>query len=214
MSLRHVPAVRLLAVLAACAVLSAGREESRAAESHGPAGTAANAHSDPHGTDSAHPHAGDGHDVDYNKAPLPGSAPGLGSLFVFSLILFTGFVFAARTLVWTPLIQALDQREARVNQAHADAEAAQAEAQRLLAQHEARLAQVQEEVQGIVAQARKEAEQEKSRIIAEADAHARQLRDQALAQIEQARNAALAQIETSIEDQVAMAVEHVVGAPG
>ena len=141
----------------------------------------------------------------------PGSAPGLGTLFVFSLVLFGAFVLAARTLVWAPLIAALDQRESRVNQAQADAEAAKHEAEHLLAQHSARMAQVHEQVQGLIAQTRKEAEQEKSRIIAEAEAQARSLRDRAVAEIQQARDVAIGQLHGALDHQVARAVEQVVG---
>ena len=180
-------------------------------------GTAAEAGHDDHGSEaeSSGDHGGHGQSggfhFDYDKAPLPGNDPRLPGLFVFSLILFVAFVFAARALVWTPLIAALDQREARVNQAHADAKAAKAEAEQLLAQHESKMAEVQEQVQEIVAAARKEAEQEKTRIIAEAEAKAKDLREQAIADIQSAHDATLAELTQSIDSQVAQAVEHVVG---
>lgn len=191
----------------------------RADEAHSHPAPAAHAAAGGGHADAAHPadaaghdpHVADAHHPDYNKAPLPGTAPGLGTLFVFSLVLFGGFVFAARTLLWTPLIAALDQREARVNQAHADAEAAKTQAEQLLAQHSARMAEVHEQVQGLIAQTRKEAEQEKSRIIAEAETQARSLRDRAVAEIQQARAAALAQLEGNLDAQVARAVQQVVG---
>lgn len=206
----------LLAVLAASAAVVC------ADDAHGPTAPAASATEAPgaeaaasgHGGEApGHaPHAaGDAHHIDYNQAPLPGSAPGLGTLFVFSLVLFGAFVLAARTMVWAPLIAALDQRESRVNQAQADAEAAKHEAEHLLAQHSARMAQVHEQVQGLIAQTRKEAEQEKSRIIAEAEAQARSLRDRAVAEIQQARDVAIGQLHGALDHQVARAVEQVVG---
>ena len=193
---------------------------SAAADDHGhppattsagaPAGAAAHGQAEAGHGDAGH---GDAHhgDVDYNKAPLPGSAPGLGTLFIFSLVLFTAFVLAARTLIWKPLIQALDQREARVNQAQAAADEAHRRAADLLAQYDARMVSVQAEVQTLVAQARKEAEQEKVRIIAEADAQARALRDQAVTDIRKAKDAALQDLERALDSEVARAVEHVVG---
>jgi F-type H+-transporting ATPase subunit b len=175
---------------------------------HPPAPAAAESHSTPADRVAADDH----HGVDYNKAPLPGSAPGLGTLFVFSLILFTGFVFAARALVWTPLIAALDQREARINQAHAEAAEAKAQAEQLLAHHTAKMSEVHEQVQGLLARARKDAEQEKSRIIAEAEAAAKNLRDQAIADIQAARQSALSQLEGNLDAQVSRAVKQVIGA--
>lgn len=160
--------------------------------------------------ESPHVHAAHG-DVDYNKPPLPGSAPGLMTLFIYSLVLFVAFVFVARQFVWKPLIAALDQREARVNQAYHEAETAKAEAEKLLAAHDARMNEVQEEVKGIVARARQQADQEKGRIIAEAEAEAQALRERALADIRRARDEALAQLLATAEQQAGVAAEHVMG---
>jgi F0F1-type ATP synthase membrane subunit b/b' len=196
------------------AAFVAGRGVSAFEAAHSPAtgDAAATGAGEPHPPGETHP-PGDAHAINYDAAPLPGAAPGLGTLFVFSLVLFVGFVFAARVLLWQPLIAALDVREARVAQAHADAEEARHQAEHLLAQHDARMAQVHEQVQGLVAQARKEAEQEKSRIIAEAESHARQLREQAVGDIQAARAEALGDLNRSLERQVARAVEQVVGHP-
>ncbi|MFV0443578.1 MAG: ATP synthase F0 subunit B [Planctomycetaceae bacterium] len=162
-----------------------------------------------HGAHGEESH-GDGH-PDTSKAPLPGVAPGLEILFVFSLVLFGGFVFVARALLWKPLIAALDEREGRINRARAEAEEARAQAEQLVAEHSSRMAVVHEQVQGIVSQARKEAEQEKARIIAEAESQAKSLRDQAVAEIQAARDSALGELGHSLDGQVARAVERVVG---
>jgi F-type H+-transporting ATPase subunit b len=156
-------------------------------------------------------HGTGAHAVDYDQPPLPGFAPGLMTLFIYSLALFIGFLFVARLFVWKPLIAALDQREARVNRAYAEAETAKAEAEKLLAAHDARMNEVQEEVKGIVAQARQQADQEKAQIIAAAEAEAQALRDSALADIRRARDEALAQLLSTADQQAAVAAEHVIG---
>lgn len=159
--------------------------------------------------DDHHGHAGG---IDYNKPPIdPKADPGMLPLFIFSLVLFGLFVFGARTLVWNPLIAALDQREARVNQAQAEAKAAKEGAEQLLARHDAKMAEVYEQVKEIVAKARKEAEAEKLRIIAEAEGQARDLREKAIADIRKASEDALGQIDREIDRHAAIAVEHVVG---
>lgn len=201
------------------ATTAAGAPADAAAPGHAEPGHAEPGHAEPGSAADGHGQVGHGQagqdahhgDIDYNKAPLPGSAPGLGTLFVFSLVLFSAFVLAARTMIWKPLIQGLDQREARVNQAQAAADEAQQRAADLLAQYDARMVAVQAEVQTLVTQARKEAEQEKVRIIAEADAQARALRDQAVADIRKAKDAALQDLERALDSEVARAVEHVVG---
>lgn len=147
---------------------------------------------------------------DYDKPPINPDRE-MGILFVFSLVLFALFVFGARELAWKPLISALDQREARVNQARAEAEAAKRGAEQLLAQHDARMAEVYEQVKEIVAKARKEAEAEKSQIIASAESQARELRERAIADIRRAGEEALGQLDREIDRHAALAVEHVVG---
>jgi F-type H+-transporting ATPase subunit b len=156
-------------------------------------------------------HGGGHGGVDYNKPPLPGSTPGLMELFIYSLILFLGFVFVARSFVWKPLISALDEREGRINRAQEEAERANAEAARLLALHQQKMNEVQEQVKGIVAQARQQADTEKSQIIASAEAEAKALRDRALADIRQAREEAMAGLAATVDRQVGLATEHILG---
>lgn len=185
-------------------VAEADTDDGRAPDEHEPA---ASEHGDVEGVaneDGAH----DGHEgVDYNQPPLHFDP----KLFLWTLGLFVLFLFVARQLVWTPLIRALDAREARVNRALHGAEAARVEAERLLAEHDARMAEVQEEVKGIVAAARKEAEAEKARIIAEADVEAAALRDRAIAEIEAAHRQAIDDLNAQIDQQAAVATEHVLG---
>ena len=149
--------------------------------------------------------------VDYNQPPLPGKAPGLGTLFIFSLLLFVGFLFVARAVIWRPLIQALDERETRINLAHSEAERANAEAARLLALHQAQMNKLEEQVKGIVAKARQQADVEKAEIIAAAEADAKALRDRALDDIRKAREEATTGLAATVERQVGLAAEHILG---
>ena len=213
-----------LSLFAALVLLAAtgGRALGQAAHDHDHPETAA---TEPAGHTHTHEHEGEAaageepqkahgsgaHEVNYNQPPLPGFAPGLMTLFIYSLVLFIGFLLVARLFVWKPLIAALDQREARVNQAYHEAETAKAEAAKLLAAHDARMNEVQEEVKGIVAKARQQADQEKAQIIAAAEAEAQALRDSALADIRSARDEALAQLLASADQQVNVAAEHVIG---
>lgn len=167
------------------------------------------------GADSAGVASPLGGDPNMDQAPIfPQNAEHQAAmirLFVFTLVLFGGFVFAARKMLWQPMIEALDQREAVVNQAHAEAEAARLGAEQLGTQHDAKMAEVRVKVQAMIAQARQEAEAEKARIIAEAEVQSRQLRESAIADIHAARDQALTQLEAAVESQVALATEHVVG---
>lgn len=162
-----------------------------------------------HHGETASGHADHG-GVDYDKPPIFPN-PAMVQLFVFSLVLFGLFLLASRVLLWKPLIAALDEREGRINVAYAEAETAKAEAARLLAAHDAKMTEVHEQVKAIVAQARQQADAEKARIIASAEAEAQALRDRALADIRQAREEALAGLAASVDRQVGLATEHILG---
>ncbi len=147
------------------------------------------------------------HAVDYDKPPLEFQAP----LFVFSLVLVMAFLFAAKQLAWKPMIHALDKRESRVLQAHAAVEHARAEVERLAREHEVRIAAAQEEVQEIVAAARRDAEAAKIEVVAAAERETQALQDQAVADILAAKNQALDQLSSTVDTQTALATEHVLG---
>lgn len=132
-------------------------------------------------------------------------------MFLFTLIFFGLFMFVMKKTTWLPLIQALSDRDARVVNAERDAEAARQEVVRLRAESEARLAEVQDRVKAIIAQARSEADAEKRTIVADAEQHAQQVKESALSEIRQAHDSALQNLDQMVDEQVALVTEHVVG---
>jgi len=62
-----------------------------------------------------------------------------------------------------------------------------------------------------VAEARAAAESRKREIVAEAEQDARRIRDEALAAIAEARRQALSELDAVVDQQVALATEHIVG---
>lgn len=145
--------------------------------------------------------------VDYNQPPLSPDIP----LLIFSILLFAGFYFLGRKVAWEPMISGLNTRESRVKQAYADASFARDEAARLLAEHEAKMKETYEKVRGIVAQARQEAEQAKTEVLAKAEVEARELKDKAIAEIDAARKDALGSLTRSMDGYVSSATEHLIG---
>ena len=150
----------------------------------------------------------DGVEEDYDRPPLTELT---AVRFLFALGMFVLFVFIMRAVAWKPLIAALDTREARVNEAHAFVKDAGEQVKILIAQHEERIAETQEQVKSIVAAARKEAEQAKSEIIAQAAEEAQSLQDRSIAEIEQAKQQALGQIEGQVDRYADLATQQVVG---
>ncbi|SFJ53538.1 ATP synthase F0 subunit B [Planctomicrobium piriforme] len=133
------------------------------------------------------------------------------TMFLFTFLLFGGFVLAMRPLVWQPLIAGLDAREGRIAQAEADARASRLEVQQLTAQAERRLAEVQQQVGAMLAKARSEAEATKAQIMAQAEADAQRVKQEALAAIAQAKAEAIDQLEQVTGEQVSLATEHLAG---
>jgi F-type H+-transporting ATPase subunit b len=152
----------------------------------------------------------DGVEEDYNQPPLKELT---AVRFLFALGLFVTFVFVMRKIAWQPLIAALDAREARVNEAHAFVASARSEIQELIRQHDARISESYDEVKDIVAAARKEAEQAKAEIIAQAETEARELQERSIAEIVTAKEEALGQLSERVDDYTDMATDHILGPP-
>ena len=153
------------------------------------------------GNDATHEH------IDYNKPPIFPKIP----LFVFSFVLFLTFVLVMRPMVWTPLVESLDAREARVIKAEAEAKHTRVEVERLTAQAETRLAEVYNEVQSLIAKARSEAEAQRRDIVSKAEAEASRIKSDAIAAITNAKADAIRDLEATVDQQVALATTQVAG---
>jgi F-type H+-transporting ATPase subunit b len=132
-------------------------------------------------------------------------------LAVWSLITFVVFLFVLKKFAWGPLIEGLDRREAGVLENIAAAEAARVKAEKMLAEHAARLEKVQDEVREIIAEARRDAEHTKSEIMATAQKEAEATRARAVQDIERARDHALDDLFDHMGRCVREATETVIG---
>ncbi len=132
------------------------------------------------------------------------------------LMIYTGLIFLLLFLglakfAWGPIISAIDAREASVRNDIASAEDARLKAEKMLADHAAKLESVQDEVKEILAEARRDADQTKQDIITAAQTEATATKNRAVADIERARDQALEAVFDNMNETVAMATEHVVG---
>jgi F-type H+-transporting ATPase subunit b len=132
-------------------------------------------------------------------------------LALWSLVVFLIFMFVLKKFAWKPLAEGLDAREQRIRSDIDSAEAARVKAEQMLADHESKLAGVQEEVKEILAEARRDAEHTKNEIMAVAQGEAEATRDRALGDIERARDQALKDLFDQVATQVTSATEHVLG---
>jgi F-type H+-transporting ATPase subunit b len=153
--------------------------------------TAAAETADDHAEDAAHV---DTHGGDPNPLAVD-----------LDLAIWTGVVFVVLMLVlgkfaWPAICEALDQREQRIADHMAAAEAKHEESKRLLAQHEAKLASAADEVRELLEEARRDAEHTKSQIIAEAKKAAQEESQRAVREVEQAKDAALHELAQKSAD--------------
>jgi F-type H+-transporting ATPase subunit b len=132
-------------------------------------------------------------------------------LALWSLVTFIVFVFVLGKFAWKPLIAGLDKREASVLDNIAAAETARVKAEKMLAEHAAKLGKVQDEVREILAEARRDAEHTKNEIVALAQQEADASRHRAVSDIERARDQALDDLFEHMSKIVEEATAHVVG---
>ncbi len=152
-----------------------------ASASHGPSASPAAEH---HGDEA-------GHAADLNPMSL--------SKFQKDLALWTAAVFVVLFLLlwkfaWGPLTAGLEKRERGIADQISQAEAANRQAQALLAQYEQKLAEAKQEVRGILDAARAQAEQMGREIVEQAKSDAAAEQQRMLRQIEAATASALKEI--------------------
>lgn len=166
---------------------------------HGSAIAADTAH------DKAH-HAA-GHD-DHGHLPEIGHNPPAGTtqkafespawfqtdLAVWSFAVFLGLLGLLTKFAWKPIMDGLDKREQGIADTIAATQAANAEARKMLASYERRLAEASDEVRGMLEEARRDAEVTRQSIVADARKAAEDERNRARHEIGLAKDDALAQI--------------------
>jgi F-type H+-transporting ATPase subunit b len=159
-----------------------------------------------HGAGTHHSHIGE--DVsDATRDPAEARV----DLAIFTLIVFGLLFIGLRTAAWPKIGAALDEREAGIRRAIADAEKARFDAAEMLKQHQAKLDAVRDEVKAILDDARRDAERTKADVIASANTEANATKNRAIADIEMAKGQALTELFDKMANQVAAATSQVVG---
>ena len=118
-------------------------------------------------------------------------------LALWTLGVFLLMLFVLKAFAWTPIMEGLKAREEGITGNLAAADAKHEEAKALLAEHQAKLAGAADEVRELLEEARRDAEQTKADIMAEAKAAADSERERAVRDVEQARDTAVRQLAES-----------------
>lgn len=130
-------------------------------------------------------------------------------LVLFSVITFGLFLFVLKKVAWGPIVEGLDNREAKYRTMVEDAEADRDKALALLSQYEAKLKTAQAKVDEIIAEARRDAERTRTDILAVAQKEAETTLDRALTEIDRAKDQALAALFVHVRKNVVTATEKI-----
>lgn len=128
---------------------------------------------------------GDEHEPDRNPMAFD------PDLAIFSAVIFLLLVAILGKFAWPTITAALDERERKIADNIAAAEARNEESKRLFAEHEAKLAAAAGEVRAHLDEARRDAEHTKKSIEAEGQKAAKDELDRALREIHRAKDAAV-----------------------
>jgi F-type H+-transporting ATPase subunit b len=127
--------------------------------------------------------------------------------FGFALINFFIFLGVMGRLAWKPLQKFVRDRHDGIAKDLDAAAKLRAEAEAQLKQYEAKIAGINVEIDTLLAQIHKEAEQEKARIIAAAEADAKRLRDEAERQIQTEIEAARRELRRGVIEAAVTAAD-------
>ena len=151
-----------------------------------------------------------------NLTALPLLAGGLTDidlvLTVFTLILFTLFVFILSKFAWGPLLAAIDEREKSIRDAIENSRKASAEAEAVLAQHKDLVRQIGAEREEIIKKAAREAEEFRVDLMAKARSDGEDIVRRAKEQIERESTVALAKLREEVADLAVLGASKIVAA--
>jgi F-type H+-transporting ATPase subunit b len=112
-------------------------------------------------------------------------------LAIWTAVIFVLLFLVLRTFAWPQITAALEERERKIADNIASAEARHEDAKRLLAEHEAKLAAAAGEVRAMLEEARRDADHTRRQIEADGHKAAKDELDRAVREIGRARDAAI-----------------------
>ena len=159
----------------------------------------------PHGHDAAHADSS-GH-VAVNPNPLTVDP----DLAIVTAVIFLLLLLVLAKFAWRPIMEALDRREQGIVDQLDEAKRINAQAKKISADYERKLAAAADEVRELLEEARRDAEATKQRIVAEAQDAAATERDRAVREIELAKYDALHELSQQSVQQAIDLAGQVVG---
>lgn len=136
-------------------------------------------------------------------------SPNPGLIF-WTAVTFLLLLFVLRATAWTPIVNALDERERSIQAAIERAEQAKKEAEAMLAEHKAMLAKAQLEADRIIQESRTAAEKIRSEILEKANSEARKMIEEARTTIAVEKQRALAALREEVADLAIKSAELII----
>ena len=130
---------------------------------------------------------------------------------ICNIAIFLGVLAILSKFVWPVILGGLQAREDKIYGELEAAAKANTEAKSLLSEYQAKLDDAASQVQGMLADARKDAEESGQRIVDEAKAEADRQRERAVADIDTAKKVALSELAGQTSDMAINVAKQVVG---
>jgi F-type H+-transporting ATPase subunit b len=173
--------------------------------SHDEAGHDGSEHGNEHAGED---HSGSSHGESHELPPLLqidfGSA-------VINLLIFSGVFLVLSKFVWPPILAGLQARETKIHDDLTAAEQANNDAKNLLGEYQSKLDEAANQVQEMLASARRDAESAGQRIVDEAKEEAVRQRERAVSEIETAKKVAISELAGQTSDMAIQVAKQVVG---
>jgi F-type H+-transporting ATPase subunit b len=132
-------------------------------------------------------------------------------LMIWTIVAFLITLFVLKRYAFGPIQKTIDERRQRVQQSIEDAEAARAEARRLLEEHRSLIGQARGQADQILAEARKVADAQRERVREETEADRQRRLEETRRQIEAETQRALGQIRAEVAELTLVAATKVTG---
>ena len=129
--------------------------------------------------------------------PLLRFEPGL---MLWTVVTFLALLLVLRRIAWKPLLEALDAREKRIEDALQKAEKAQREAEQAIAENRKRSDEAMQQAEQLIDQARQDAEQTRHKLIDDARAESQRVVDQGMRRLEAEQRAAMQEVRAVAAD--------------
>jgi F-type H+-transporting ATPase subunit b len=130
-------------------------------------------------------------------------------LIIWTIVTFVLLAIVLRAYAWKPLMAALQQREDHVRSSLERAEAARAEAERILEDNRKQLANAGAEAGRILAEGRALGEKLKNELLEQANKQSRRMIDQAKQEIDREKDAALEKLRSEVASLAIGAAEKI-----